>query len=271
MIVVIEVDPETASARVRGRTHGNSRFDGLPEGQLRSSLHSVSGLQRQIVEAATLAGLPVRSLDGSAPSHVVADQLLSLLPAVEPRRYASGTSRRPRRISVVGSTGSGKTYLARELADRLSLPVSELDDLRRDPAASGSLERAFQSRVAELARSDEWIIDGHYRDVRHLIWCRAELVVWLNYPLPVVALRLISRFSRKRRTNAFRRAEHRGTPPAAHPADEGISWIRRLSRLARTLRERREYGRLLRSAEYRNVRVVELRSIRMTRQWLQNL
>ena len=271
-IVILEVDPGTAAERVRGRTYGNSRFDGLPAGELRPSLHSASELHRQVGEAATLAGLPVRILDGSAPSHAVADQLLSLLPPGEAGRCAGGPSQRPRRISVVGSTGSGKTYLARELADRLSLPVSELDELRRDPAVPGSLERDFETRVADLAQRDEWIIDGHYRDVRHLIWRRSELIIWLNYPLPLVALRLMRRFSRKRRSTPFHLVEQWGRPhPAAHPAGEGVSWRRRVRRLARTLRERREYGRLLRSDEYRNARVVELRSLQMTRRWLQGL
>jgi adenylate kinase family enzyme len=271
-IVIIAVDPETASARVRGRTNGNSRFDGLPAGELRTSLYSASELHRQVAKAATLAGLPVRIIDGSAPSDIVADQLLSLLPAAGAGRCAGGPSQRPRRISVVGSTGSGKTHLARELADRLSLPISELDELRRDAAASGSLKQAFEARVAELAQSDEWIIDGHYRDVRHLIWCRSELIIWLNYPLPLVALRLMRRFSRKRRAIPFHLVEQWGKPhTTAYPANEGVSWRRRVRRLAKTLGERGEYGRLLRSAEYRNVRVVELRSLQMTRRWLQGL
>jgi hypothetical protein len=216
--------------------------------------------------------LRVRMVDGSAPSDIVADQLLSLLPAVEAGRCASAPSQRPRRISVVGSTGSGKTYLARELADRLSLPVSELDELRRDAAASGSLERDFETRVADLAQTDEWIIDGHYRDVRDLIWRRSELIIWLNYPLPLVALRLMRRFSRKRRPSSFHLVEQWSKPhPPPYPVDLGVSWQRRLRRLARTLRERSEYGRLLRSAEYRNIRVVELRSIQTTRRWLQSL
>jgi len=39
----------------------------------------------------------------------------------------------------------------------------------------------------------------------------------------------------------------------------------------RTLRERRVYGRLLRSSDYRGVQIVELRSIEATRQWLRDL
>lgn len=271
-IVVFEVDPEIASARIMGRTHGRSRFDGLPEGQARNSLHAAIGMQRQIIEAARLAGLPVRTVDGSLAADVVTDRLLALLPAVEPRKNAGQNSQRPRRISVVGATGSGKTSLARELAERLDLPICELDQLRRDTVVGGLSAQTFQSRVAEIAQRDAWIIDGHYRDVRHLIWSRAEAVVWLNYPLRIVALRLMGRFRQKRRARAFG-ADQSSEPRAAARlvADEGASWTRRLGRLVRTLRERSVYGRLLRSAEYRGVRTIELRSLEATRQWLRNL
>ena len=271
-VVVLDVSPEIAAARVSGRSHGKSRFDGLPEEQVRNSLHSVSGLQRQIVEAARLAGLPVRIIDGSLPSNVTANHLLTLLPAAAQRQNPGPTSLWPRRISIVGTTGSGKTHFARKLAERLELPICELDQLRRDVVADGPSEKSFQDRVADLAQGDEWIIDGHYRDVRHLIWSRAETVVWLNYPLRVVALQLMTRFRQKRSARGFGADQPSALGAAASPAaNEGASWTRRLGRLMRTLRERRVYGRLLRSSDYRGVQIVELRSIEATRQWLRDL
>ena len=266
-IVVLEVDSETASARVSARTPGASRFDSLPEGQLRSSIEAASGLQRQIVESARLAGLPVLIVDASPPAQVVTDRLLALFPAMQMRQAP-----RPRRISVVGATGSGKTILARQIAERLNLPHRELDEVRRHAVGRGSSEQTFHSRVADLALGDEWIIDGHYREVRHLIWRRAEVVVWLNYPLHVVALRLMNRFRGKRSASTSRADRLGEVPAAARPvADEGASWRRRLGRLVRTLRERSVYGRLLRSMDYPNLRTVELRSIKATRQWLRDL
>ena len=267
-IVVLDVDPETACARLRGRAHGNSRLDGLPESELRSSLRAASELQRQIVAAASLAGLRVQTLDGLAPPHVIADQLVSLLPAST--RTVSRTSQ-ARRISIVGSTGSGKSRLARKLSSRLGLPVCELDELRKKATSYGLYGPTFQSRVAELVDGDGWIIDGHYRDVRHLIWCRADLVVWLNYPLWVVALQLIRRFRRKVIANLRRAVKQSGKARRTSRLDVTVPWTRRLSRLARTVRERREYGPVLRSVEYRNVQVIELTSIRMTRRWLRDL
>ena len=226
-IVVLEVDSETASARVSARTPGASRFDSLPEGQLRSSIEAASGLQRQIVESARLAGLPVLIVDASPPAQVVTDRLLALFPAMQMRQAP-----RPRRISVVGATGSGKTILARQIAERLNLPHRELDEVRRHAVGRGSSEQTFHSRVADLALGDEWIIDGHYREVRHLIWRRSEVAVWLNFPMPVVALRVVKRFLRKRRAIASRADRPGEVPEAARPVSDKGASCKKTARLA---------------------------------------
>jgi len=109
--------------------------------------------------------------------------------------------------------------------------------------------------------------------VRQLIWSRADMVVWLNYPLALIGMQLIRRFARKR-TRGARPPEasgNNGVELAASSSHQRASWSKRLSRLARTLRERREYGRLLRSPEYRELRIVELRSRQMTQNWLESL
>lgn len=178
-------------------------------------------------------------------------------------RMLTRTSGAPlRRISVVGPTGCGKTHLARVLADRLGLPLYELDALRRDAAGRELSHPEFVDLVTAVAAHDSWIIDGHYRDVRHLIWRRAQMVVWLSYPLPVVALRLLGRFRQKRQALS--------SGPASLPPVTA-TWGRRLGRLARTLRERGEYNRLLRAPEYGALAVVELKSLSATREWLDDL
>jgi adenylate kinase family enzyme len=269
-IVVLDVNPETASSRVAARTHGDSRFDNLPDRQLRDSIAAASGLQRLIVESARRAGLRILVIDGSPPAAIVTDRLLASLPAAQTRTGAEPTAPEPRRISVVGATGSGKTTLARELAERLNLPYCELDRMRQ-AVAEGSSGQSFHSQVADLARGEQWIIDGHYRDVRHLIWSRAQVVVWLNYPMRLVAVRVLKRFLRKRRARDVRSARESGLPAAARPvAQKGASWRRRFGRLVKTVRERSAYGRLLR-ADHPGATIVELRSVAATRQWLREL
>ena len=164
---------------------------------------------------------------------------------------------------MVGPSGSGKSVLSRMLAERLSLPHVELDRIRQ--AQPNDAE--FIRRVAALTAEPAWIVDGHYRLVRDGIWRRAEMIVWLNYPLGFVLLRLLGRFAAKRR----------GAPRSVEEARERIgvapsaSWSRRFARLGRTVRERGEYRALLTAAARRGAHLVELRSETETRAWLESL
>jgi hypothetical protein len=168
---------------------------------------------------------------------------------------------RPRRISVVGATGSGKSYLSRILSARLQLPLYELDALRGELSAA-----EFTSAVAALAARNEWIIDGHYRDVRRLVWNRADTVLWLNYPLSLVAVQLLRRFRENRPSREGAGMEARAPGRPAVPSRAG--WARRLRRLARTLRERGEFRRLLRDGGFGNALVVELDSPDAAARWV---
>jgi adenylate kinase family enzyme len=98
-----------------------------------------------------------------------------------------------KRVSVVGTTGSGKTTLARALSALLGSPHVELDALFWEPRWKMAELAVFRTRVASAAAGDEWVIDGGYSAVRDLIWPRADTVVWLDYPLTVILPRLIRR------------------------------------------------------------------------------
>jgi len=107
-----------------------------------------------------------------------------------------------RRISVVGSTGSGKTTFARELARRLGVRHVELDALAWGPNWTLIPIDVFKERVASAVEGDAWVIDGNYagRGARDLVWPRADTVIWLDPPLPVIFARLFARALRRSRT-----------------------------------------------------------------------
>ena len=172
----------------------------------------------------------------------------------------------PQRISIVGATGSGKSFFARKAADRLDLPVHELDTIRRDCELSG---KKFRRSVEAVSAGTRWIIDGHYREVRELIWDRADVIVWLNYPALLIAYRLARRFVGKRAQpkSAGTSVEQKPTDAAA-PAAESASWSRRLARIGRTVRERREYRQWLGEAAQRGTMVIELGNPAAAETWL---
>jgi len=100
------------------------------------------------------------------------------------------------RVSVIGTSGSGKTAMARQLGAALDLPTIELDAINwqagwRDLNTYDP--ETFVRRVEEAAAADSWVIDGNYSRVRPLIMARATHVVWLDYPKAVVMARVLRR------------------------------------------------------------------------------
>jgi adenylate kinase family enzyme len=98
-----------------------------------------------------------------------------------------------RRICVVGTTGSGKSKLAYEVARRRQIPYVELDSLYWGPNWTGCSDEEMRERTMHATRGDAWVVDGNYSSIRDLTWPRAEAVVWLDYPLPLILWRLWKR------------------------------------------------------------------------------
>jgi len=99
----------------------------------------------------------------------------------------------PRRIVIVGSTGCGKSTLARTLSRETGLPHLELDTLYYEPRWQKAPDQQFYDTVAQHAGTNEWIIDGNYETVRDIVWVRAQTLIWLDYPLRLVLWRLLKR------------------------------------------------------------------------------
>ena len=91
-----------------------------------------------------------------------------------------------RRINVKGTSGSGKSTFARELAERLGVPYVELDALHHGPNWSEPTAEEFRARVCEAmdAAPDGWVIDGNYEGkLGNTLIGAADTIVWLDLPL----------------------------------------------------------------------------------------
>lgn len=100
---------------------------------------------------------------------------------------------RMQRIVIVGSSGAGKSTLARELGQKLDLPPIHLDKHYWKPGWVGTPAQAWQEKVTELTQSEQWIIDGNYRDTLDTRLQAADTVVFLDLPRWVCAFRAIKR------------------------------------------------------------------------------
>lgn len=103
------------------------------------------------------------------------------------------------RISVIGTSGSGKTTTAARLAAILDLPHLEFDSVFHQPDWTPLPDEEFQARIGEFTSSDRWIVDGNYTShgTAGIVWPRADTVVWLDLPRTAVMRRVVSRTIRR--------------------------------------------------------------------------
>lgn len=102
-----------------------------------------------------------------------------------------------RRVSVVGTSGSGKSMVARELAAIIGVPHLELDGINHQADWTPLPASEFRHAVAAAAAGDGWVIDGNYAAVLPLVWARADTVVWLDLPRGTVMRQITWRTLRR--------------------------------------------------------------------------
>ncbi len=101
---------------------------------------------------------------------------------------------------MVGSSGAGKTTVARQLAAQLGLAHVELDALFHGPGWTQPAPAEFRRRVAAAldAATDGWVACGNYSAVREaVVWPRADTVVVLDLDKALVTWRVVRRTLRR--------------------------------------------------------------------------
>jgi len=170
------------------------------------------------------------------------------------------------RIAVVGTSGSGKTTVARKISEILGVPHIELDALYWRPGWVEAPEEEFKQAILEATRGDEWVTCGNYRFAREVLWGRVDTVVWLDMPFHTVFLRTLWRTIRRIVT----REKLWGTNMEGFSALFGkysMPWF-----VIKTYsRRKREYPELFSREEYRHLNVVHLKSDSEVEKWLASL
>eukprot|EP01132_Coremiostelium_polycephalum_P005500 gene5500-6852_t len=88
------------------------------------------------------------------------------------------------KINVVGTSGSGKSTVSKQLAEFYSVPYIELDALfwRKD-WTSASNDEFIQIIESTLNKHSEigYVIDGNYKRTEPVKWRNIDWVVWVDY------------------------------------------------------------------------------------------
>lgn len=171
------------------------------------------------------------------------------------------------RFVVVGTSCSGKTTLARQMAEVLGVVHIELDAIYWNPEWCPTPSEEFRARVRAAVSPDRWIVEGNYHPVRDIVWSRATAVVWLNYSLPRVFGRAVRRTVVRSVCGEELFSGNRETFRRAFLSRESILlWV-----LTSYRRVRKEYRKLFDERAFGHLRLVELRQPREADGFLQSL
>lgn len=104
----------------------------------------------------------------------------------------------PKKIHIIGSVGSGKTTLAKELSRKLEIPYYELDNVVWKRSETDEIRRTVDERkdvLNGIIKSDSWIIEGvHNEEWVANSFKHAEVIIFLDINYKVRTYRIIKRF-----------------------------------------------------------------------------
>jgi len=106
------------------------------------------------------------------------------------------------RILIIGCGGAGKSTLARQLGEKLNLPVVHLDKLFWHPGWVESAKEEIDKKIMEAMSASQWIIDGNYnRTLPKRLEC-SDTVIYLDFSriacLMGVAKRILTTYGKVR-------------------------------------------------------------------------
>ncbi|MDL4840391.1 DNA topology modulation protein [Aquibacillus rhizosphaerae] len=86
-----------------------------------------------------------------------------------------------KRIMIIGSGGSGKSTLSKQLGRVLSIPVHHLDAYFWKPGWQAVSREEISAIQQQIFEKDTWIIDGNYSATMDKRIEAADTVIFLNY------------------------------------------------------------------------------------------
>ena len=173
------------------------------------------------------------------------------------------------RIVVIGTTSSGKSTLAESLSRKLDLDFVELDALYWQPNWVGTPNDEFAANVDDATRGDRWVVAGNYSRTRPITWPRAQAILWLDYALPIVFWRLVTRTVRRNLTREVlwgTNVDRFWIHFKLWSDDSLVKWL-----FKTYWRRKREIPELFKKPEYQHLVLIHFKSPKDTDEWLKNL
>lgn len=162
-----------------------------------------------------------------------------------------------KKFAIVGISGSGKSFLARQMAEKAELPVVHMDQLFWKGNWEAVPEKDYLILHQEAVKHEKWIIEGYIDEKMANRTRLADLIIYLDYPGWLCFWRVLSRYFKHRKESR---------PELPKEALEKFS--RRLLWVALTRGERKDIEAALKDVD--KSKVVKIYSPRQLKLWQKN-
>ncbi|WP_195266858.1 AAA family ATPase [Clostridium sp. 1001275B_160808_H3] len=105
------------------------------------------------------------------------------------------------KILIFGIVASGKTTLSRELSLKYNIQCYEGDSIAWGDDWEERYKRSDSeqlNRILEIDKIGHWIIEGTYRESQKCLFDMADKIIFLDTPLHIRRVRIITRFLKQR-------------------------------------------------------------------------
>lgn len=85
------------------------------------------------------------------------------------------------RILLIGCGGAGKSTLARQLGEKLDLPVIHLDKIFWRPGWEHISQAELDAALEKIWKQEKWIMDGNYGRTLPQRLQHCDTVIWLDF------------------------------------------------------------------------------------------
>lgn len=174
-------------------------------------------------------------------------------------------------INVVGTSASGKTTFARQLAQKLGVAHIEMDDLFWLDDWQETSDQEFyaklQSQINQAPRG--WVLDGNYSRTLDLKLKYIDTVIWLDYSFSLNLYRSVKRAIARAATQKrlWANSNNRESFKTSFLSkDSIILWM-----ITHHAQNRKKYLAMIKDPQYQHIQFIRLTSPKQTEAFLKQM